>query len=316
MASADFFIKQGNTTPVFTATIVDNSGAVVNLTAGSVKFIMRALTAQGTTVNATATIISGVAGTVSYTPTATDTALAGTYLVEWQYTLSGGATGTFPVDGYQTAVVEENLSTPGGARLVTLTEVKDHLRIPSTDRSHDARLIRMIDGITPVVEHITGPVVQRIYQNETYDGGNYFISLRHRPVLSVSNVVEYRGPIAYTLTQVPTPDLGQVYSYMFEAPGRIVRRTVGGGATTFPPGPDAVFVTYTAGFSSVPANIREGALELLRVNYQPTEQGGRPAFGAAGGDGDNFSQQQILGFFVPNRVRELLLPNKRHPSVA
>lgn len=316
MASADYFVKQGNTSPAFTATVTDINGNVVNLTGGSVKFVMRAMTAVGTTVNATATIVSGAAGTVSYTPTATDTATAGTYMVEWQYTLAGGATGTFPVDGWLTAIVEENLSTPGGARLVNLSEVKDHLRIPSTDRSHDARLQRMIDSCTPVVEAITGPILQRVYQNETYDGGSWFISLRHRPVVEIHNVVEYRGPIAYTLTQVPTPDLGTIYSYMFEPPGRIVRRTVGGGITPFPPGADQVFVTYTGGFQTTPANVREGCLELIRVNYQYTQQGGRPSWGSAGGDGDNFAQMQILGFYVPNRVRELLSPHRRHPSLA
>jgi hypothetical protein len=315
MASSDFYLRQGNTSPIFTATITDSAGAVVNLTGATVTFVMRAITAAAVTVSAAATIVSAVAGTVSYTPLVADTAAAGLYLIEWQYTLSGGAKGTYPADGYQECVIEENLSTAGGARMVGLAEVKDHLRIPSTDRSHDARLMRMIDGITPVVENITGPIVQKTY-TETYDGGRQFISLRHRPVISVTSVVEYRGGIAYTLTQVATPDLGTIYSYAFQTPGRIVRRTVGGGVTTFPAGPDAVAVVYVAGFATVPHNVREGALELIRVNYQYTQQGGRPAWGSAGGDGDNFSQQQTLGFFVPNRVRELLSPNKRHPSVA
>ncbi len=314
---ADFVCKQGDTTPVFTATIVDNSGNVVNLTGATVTFVSRSLQAANTTTNAAATIVAPTAGTVSYTPTAYDTAVAGRYMVEWHYTLAGGATGTYPVDGYQELTVEENLTTPGGQYLVSLNEVKDHLRIANSDHSHDYRLREMIYSAGPIVEGITGPILQRKYENETYDGGVWFISLMHRPVLSVESVVEYRGPIAYNLTQVPTPDLGTIYSYMFEPPGRIVRRTVGGGSTPFPPGADAVFVSYTAGMQTVPANVVEATKELIRVNFQRTDVGGRPAFngGVSYGGEDDVPTAPAMGFLVPGRVREMLEPNRRHPSV-
>jgi hypothetical protein len=310
----DFVVKQHDTAPAFTATILNAAGTVVDLTGASVKFVARALTAVAPTINATATIVSAAAGTVSYTPTATDTATAGMYMVEWHITAAGGVLSTFPTDGWQNLWIEEDLVSPGGAMLVSVPEVKDHLRIPATDRSHDARLRAMINALTPVIEGITGPIVQRVYQNETYDGGNFFIALRHRPVISVQSVIEYRGPIAYVLTQVPTPDLGTIYSYMFEPPGRLVRRTVGGGITPFPAGADQVFVTYTAGFQTVPYNVREAALELVRVNYQQTEQGGRPQWGTD--ESVEPIAGPMLGFFIPNRVRELLSPSKRHPSVA
>lgn len=306
---ADFKIRRGDTLPTFTATIG------TDLTGGSVTFVARLLTATSPSINATATIVTPATGAVSYTPTAADTAVAGQYMVEWHYTTSGGAKGTYPADGWQELLVEEDLITPGGARLVSLGDVKDHLRIPDTDHTHDARLLQMIDAVAPVVEHITGPILIRQYESERYDGGQPSISLRHRPVLSVENVVEYRGPIPYTLTQVPTPDLGSIYSYTFETGGRLVRRTVGGGITPFPPGLGQVYVSYTAGFTKTPENVREGTKELIRVNYQRSEQGIR--LGLAGGDpGDETPAAMMLGFFVPPRVRELLGPNRRHVSVA
>jgi hypothetical protein len=196
--------------------------------------------------------------------------------------------------------------------------VKDHLRIPDSDHTKDARLIRLLDGSTPVVEFYAGNILVRQYESERYDGGTPFISLRHRPVLSVESVVEYRGPIPYVLTQVPTPDLGTIYSYSFQPSGRIVRRTVGGGITPFPPGLDQVYVSYTAGYTSTPANVREAVLELMRVNFQQTEQGGRPSFGSGGYGRDEEVEggTVYMGFFVPGRVREMLAPNKRRPSVA
>src|SRR5437879_6011157 len=119
---ADFVLRRGQTTPIFTATIVDINGTVVNLNggAGSVKFVARQQTSSAAAINASATIISASAGTVSYTPTAADTAVAGHYTIEWQYTLLSGATGTYPADGYQGLLIEEALSDVGNPRLVNL----------------------------------------------------------------------------------------------------------------------------------------------------------------------------------------------------
>lgn len=316
---ADFTIGQGDVLPVLNDTLTYTDGTAVNLAGCTVRIIVRALTGVNPIINTTTgvTIVNAAAGQVSYTFTANDTALAGQYLAKWQVTFTGGQIQQFPTIGEIEITVEENLTTPGGARIVGLGEVKDHLRIPATDRTHDWRLLQMIDASTPVIENITGPILQHMYQDETYDGGNWFISLRHRPVIDVHTVIEYRGPIPYVLTQVPTPDLGTIYSYMWQPAGRIVRRTVGGGITTFPPGADQIFVTYTAGYVRVPFNVREATLELIRLNYQPTEQGGRPAFGSGGRDtSDDLTGTVMMGFFVPGRVRELLSTSKRHPSVA
>lgn len=311
----DFVTMQGGSGQVLSATILDQTGAAVNLTAGTVTFVLRAQTATGPTTMLPATIVTPASGAVSYTLTANDTVNAGTYLVQWQYA-AGGVTSAWPLDGYQEMSINESLSTPGGARLVSLSDIKQKMRIPPADRSHDARLLQLLDGLTPVVEGITGPILQRLV-TETYDGGTYFISLRRRPVLEVSEVTEYRGPIPYRLTQVPSPDLGSIYSYMFETPGRVVRRTAGGGITTFPPGPDAVTISYKAGYTQVPPNVREATLELVRVNYQMSEQASRPAFGGGSADiADGMPSGPAVGFFVPGRVRELLAPSRRHPAVA
>lgn len=312
--SYDFTVMQGGSGQVLTATLLDQTGTAVNLTGGTVTFVLRAQTATGPTTMLPATLVNPAAGAVQYKLTAADTAYAGTYLVQWQFT-AGGVSSAWPLDGYQELSVNESLSTPGGARLVSLSDIKQKLRIATADRSHDARLLQLLDGLTPVIEGITGPILQRLV-TETYDGGTYFISLRRRPVIEVSQVTEYRGPIPYPLGQVSSPDLGGIYTYMFETPGRIVRRTAGGGITTFPPGPDAVTVSYKAGYYVVPANVREATLELVRVNYQIGEQAKHPAFGQSSDSSDNMPTGPAVGFFVPGRVRELLAPSKRHPSVA
>lgn len=318
MATADFFIKQGDTLPVLSDTLTYSNGSAVNLTGASVNFIMRALTASATTTNAAATIVTPASGTVQYTFTATDSATAGTYMANWFVTFSGGTTMTFPTDGYISVNIEENLTTPGGAMLLSLPEAKDHLNIPTADRTRDAKLLNFITELTPVIENFTGPILQRVIQNEKYDigPGTTWISLRNRPMLSLQSVTEYRGPIPYPLTQVATPDLGAIYSYEWESTGRVVRRTVGGGVTAFPAGITSVYVSYTAGRSAIPPNITGAVKELLRVHFQDTQQGPPRAGGGSFGQQDLEPTQEIMGFFISGKVREMLQPSRRHPSIA
>ena len=188
-----FTIKRGDTHVGFTDTLTDRTGAAVNLTtATGVTFIMRSQIAAQPKVSAAGTIVTPATGAVSYTVTAQDTNVAGRYDVEWLVTWGDSTVSRYPEIGYRSVSIEEDLTTPGGARLVSLEEIRDHLRMDPSDTTFDARLLRLLDGITPVVENITGPILQRVYQNETYDGGGWFISLRHRPIVEVHSVVEYR----------------------------------------------------------------------------------------------------------------------------
>ena len=310
----DFAIKQGDVLPILSDTLTYSNGTAVNLTGASVKFAMRSITAMTTTTNTTATVVTAASGTVSYTFTALDTATTGRYQGTWIVTFSGGQQQQFPTDGYLDIAIEENITTPGGQQLISLGEAKDYLNFSNTDRTRDAKLLRFIEQLAPVIEFITGPIIQRSYQRERYDGTGPYIMLRHRPITAVNSVTEYRGPIAYPLQQIDTPDQGTIYSYQWEETGRIIRRTVGGGATTFPLGPNSVVISYVAGRTSVPPNVTQAALELCRVHFQQTQQG-RPRPGTGGLDSEE-PGREIMGFFVPNRVRELLEPHRRHASLA
>lgn len=200
---------------------------------------------------------------------------------------------------------------PGPTALVTLAEARAHLNF-TADTSHDTELQGFIDAAQPVVEDIVGPVVN-VTLDEWYDGGGMFLSVRRRPIVSVTSVTEYIGTSTYTLTQVATPDLATTYSYSFEPSGRIARRSAGGGLRAFPTGVSNVRVVYVAGRATVPANVRLATLEFIRHNYQLSQQGGRPAFGGGASEEGPWTPS---GFAVPTRVIELLSPYRRHPSIA
>jgi hypothetical protein len=196
--------------------------------------------------------------------------------------------------------------------LVVLADAKPHLNIPSTDTSHDTEIQGFIDAAQPIIEDVVGPVVP-VSLDEWYDGGQTFIILRRRPLLSVEDVTEYWGPAAYVLAQVATPVLGTTFSYSWEPTGRIVRRAAGGGVRSFPNGPQTVHVRYTAGRASVPANVRLATLELVHHNYQMTQQPGRPSF--TGMPTEDQLATTPSGFAIPTRVLEMLQAHRRAPNV-
>jgi len=316
MAAYDFVIKQGDTLPTLQQTLQDTTGAAVNLTGCTVKFVMRSLVSATPVINATATITDAANGKVTYAFSATDTTTAGTFMGTWTITNGSGQVFTVPTDGYLTIRIEQNLTTTGGNQLVSLAEVKDYLTIPASDKTRDAKLVQMANDLIPVVEHITGPIIQRVVE-EWHDGGQASIILRKRPVANVIAISEYIGPVEWTLALVPDPNKGTMYSAKFEPPARIVRRGPGGSTFPFAAGLQTVHVTYVAGRTSVPDNVRLGTLELIRINFSQTQarplMRGWPTDGSAD---DIEPGRELLGFFVPNRVRELLAPTRKAPGIA
>jgi hypothetical protein len=88
---------QGDTAPDITAVIHDEDDPteIVDLsTVTGVRFQMRRQDDHRYTVNASAYVLDGPSGRVSYSWGANDLAVPGTYLVQWEITYSGGRTQT------------------------------------------------------------------------------------------------------------------------------------------------------------------------------------------------------------------------------
>lgn len=86
---------QGDTAPSITATIhlEDDPTTIVDLSGtnvSGVRFQMRKADDRRLTVDATATVVSGPAGTVRYDWGPNDLAVPGTYLAQWEVTYVGG----------------------------------------------------------------------------------------------------------------------------------------------------------------------------------------------------------------------------------
>ncbi len=194
--------------------------------------------------------------------------------------------------------------------LVDLTnDVKPYLNVDAGNTTMDGVLTTIINAATDIVTDIVGPVVATSY-DEWYEGGSPTITVLHHPVLQVERVIEYRGRVAYELTQAPSPDYASTYSYQWEKPGMLTRRTAGGLAVAFPAGVRTVHVEYVAGRATLNGNIKLGALEIIRHLFDTTQQGQRPDYGP------DEAMTHIMGYAIPNRVLETLQASRRHPSIA
>lgn len=109
---ADFEIKRNDTKPYFVANLTQNGSAYDLSGATSVKFIMKKDGGAQAKVNAVATIVNAVAGTVQYEWIAVDTDTAGSYLAEVEVVDAEGDVLTFPngaVTPYFTVAITEDL---------------------------------------------------------------------------------------------------------------------------------------------------------------------------------------------------------------
>lgn len=316
----DWIISQSDTLPVFTDQLTFSNGEDVNLEGATVKFIMRSQIAQEPIkLTGTTAVTHAHEGKVSFTCSAKDSSIVGNYMANWHVTFSGGETMTFPTVGYSSVQVQENLTSPGGQQLVSLPDLKIHLNIPSNDRTQDARLIRWIEAVGPLVENICGPI-RLIQREEWHNGGQYFIQLRKRPsttfgttpVMKLIACSEFKGPIEYNLSIIQDPAHGSIYSCFLEPLlGVVTRRTSGGGVMAFPPMAESVHVLYQAGQEVVPPNIYEAVLETAKLNWSSTMSVGRGAMALS-----EEEQGPPMGFYMSRRILELMAPNKRHPSIS
>jgi hypothetical protein len=173
-----------------------------------------------------------------------------------------------------------------------LEQVKRRLNIPLADTSQDVDLEDSIAAVTEVVEHLIGPVEPREVV-ETHDGGSNAVVLRRPPVLSITSVTE-NGLAVPAGTSGYSVDL---------AAGVLYRGRYGQWAYSTR---GAVTVTYQAGRLVVPASASMAARDLVAFNHRPEQAGSYSPFPT-----EEPVSGQILGFFIPNRVRQMLAPHEQ-----
>lgn len=280
-------------------TVLDDTGAP----AAAAEVVLTVTAPDGSTSTPT-TMPTGTAG--GYGAVVPNLALAGVYLYRWTATGSGF---DWSAEGQFQAAEE------GAQQVVDLPSVKAHLNLTTVDQARDDELLGFIYAASELVRDIVGPVVPET-RTEYFDGGSGTVVVAWQPLVSVVSVTEYYGLSAFPLTEQQLGEQMNAFAFTVDRiTGQLMRRTFGGQAAMFAIGDKNVKVTYTAGRSTVPWSVRLGALELIRHNWQMTQQSGRKSFRSAGAvyDGDAHIPS---GFAMPDRVIELLAPHRRPPGIA
>lgn len=160
--------------------------------------------------------------------------------------------------------------------IVTLDEVKNHLRYPISATQDDAALQFHIEAADDVLRKECGEILPQVY-DETYDGGSTTLYTIHTPLLSVESIQEGWGYQNFVLDYVQANTVGtsgSLYAYSIDnaETGQITRRTAGNTVTRFVAGTGNIRITYTAGRQPVPALIRLAELELVAFWWQNSQE--------------------------------------------
>lgn len=264
-----------------------NAGSLAGAT------VVLTVTAPDSTTSTPAVTVAGSAASATVPG-----AQVGQYLLVWSVT------------GTVTDVVQDQFSVTAAALdLLSLSDVKQDLRLSPTDTTYDAQLRRWIKAATGVITRICGPVAAT---TETYvfDGGGMFFVLPRRWVISITALVETIAVVNYTITEQPLGSSVNNYGYTWDrGTGKVVRRGAGGLSIPFTPGMQNVACTYVAGMATIPEDIQLGAGALVRHFFK---KGNIPVQSLLKQPSD---MTPIGNYMVPNEVLELVMPYALTPGI-
>lgn len=172
--------------------------------------------------------------------------------------------------------------------LTTLDDFKTHLGITSDDE--DTRLATVLCGIEQAVKDYCGNDILSAEATEYYDGtGDGELVLKRRPVTAISTVrvdaqgaygngsnvfgdtTEWEFGSGYTigsLVETSRQNDGILKSLKGRAPGWAMRPGLG----EWPEGVGNIKVTYTAGYSSTPDDLKLAIFQLGSAAWAMTEE--------------------------------------------
>lgn len=155
------------------------------------------------------------------------------------------------------------------ANLITVREYKDFAGL--TGVSEDAKLNVIIPSISQAVKTYCGTSFIDYYSSnkveyfDIHDDGTYQIMVDESPLVSVSEVQERADQSAsYTTLISENSDSSGKYEYVVDVERDTITRTTASADKAFPKGRKAVKVTYRAGYSATPSDLKLACFDLVK----------------------------------------------------
>jgi len=186
------------------------------------------------------------------------------------------------------------------AMFVSLSDMKDHLDIPSGNTSQDARLTRFITAASDWIEIFLDRSLESASYEHFFDGrANDRFTMKQWPVTAISGVrVNQDSDFSDANDEMDAED------YSIDNDIGIVLIN-----TKFPRGNRNVRIQYTAGYASIPTPIQEATYWIVEFWYNML--GDRRVGQSSKSKGDETTS--YLGE-PPVFVKKMLIPYKRCDS--
>lgn len=191
---------------------------------------------------------------------------------------------------------------------ISVDEARSALNLATGNDANDEEIRLFIASATHIIEDVTGPIFGTDTFTEQHHPTTARLILDHAHPVTFGSVVSYSNGSPTTLTKANTPDAATNDQFTVDpATHTITRRAAGGPEQQWG---DEVWVTYTAGMTTVPFNLILAARELVQYSFGLSQQAARPSF-----EGTGVTPGELVptpsGYLIPYRVMAWLKPHEQ-----
>ena len=187
------------------------------------------------------------------------------------------------------------------ADLITLEDYKEAEGI--SNPKDDLKLNALIPSVSQLVKTYCGNSIVDHYSTnkvETFsiNWGTNIAQLTESPFVSITSVQE-RASFADSYTTIPATEY-----YIDASTDSVYRVTTSGSAQNWPTGPASVKITYKAGYSTCPADLKLAMIDLITYYHKDEHKERKVMAGASIQNSASTSQAGNIGF--PDHIKRIL----------